>query len=64
MSISLKNEEKLMKKITIDKLATKILQLRQRVIEIKGMSVFEEVNKAVKHPKVRRLKDVKALENQ
>ena len=53
-----------MKKITIDKLATKILQLRQRVVEIKGMSVFEEINKAVKRPKVRRLKDVKVLENQ
>lgn len=53
-----------MKKITIDKLATKILRLRQRVVEIKGISVFDEVNKAVKQPKVRRLKNVKVLENQ
>ena len=52
----------LMKKIEIDRLASRIKSLRQKVIEIKGKSVFDVVNSDIKRPKIRRIKDVKLLE--
>ncbi len=52
-----------MKKIEIDRMMTKIQKLRQKVIEIKGKSVFDVVNAEVKQPKIRRIKNVKVLEN-
>ena len=52
-----------MKKIEIDRMMTKIQKLRQKVIEIKGKSVFDVVNSEVKQPKIRRIKNVKVLEN-
>ena len=55
-------EVMLMKKIEIDRLASRIKSLRQKVIEIKGKSVFDVVNSDIKQPKIRRIKDVKLLE--
>lgn len=53
-----------MNTVSIDKLTDKISQLRHKVIEIKGISVFNEVDNSLRQPKERRLKDVKVLENQ
>lgn len=52
-----------MKKIEIDRMMTKIQKLRQKVIEIKGKSVFDVVNSEAKQPKIKRIKNVKVLEN-
>jgi len=52
-----------MENITIENLTLQIQLLRNRVIEIKGSSVFSEENTAVFQPQSKRPQNVKVREN-
>lgn len=52
-----------MKDITIEELTSRIQLLHNRVIEIKGSSVFNEENTAVVQPLSKRPQNVKIREN-
>ena len=52
-----------MKDITIEELTSQIQLLHNRVIEIKGSSVFNEENTAVVQPLSKRPQNVKVREN-
>ena len=51
-----------MKKFTVKELSNRILLLHNRVIEIKGSSIFNEENTAVNQPQSRRPQNAKIRE--
>ena len=52
-----------MQDISIEELTSQIMLLHNRVIEIKGSSVFNEENTAVQQPQIKRPKNVNVREN-
>ena len=52
-----------MQDISIEELTSQIMFLHNRVIEIKGSSVFNEENTAVQQPQIKRPKNVNVREN-
>ena len=52
-----------MKENMLDKLVEQIIFLKNRVVELKGLSVFNEENSTIYQPQSKRLKNVKIREN-
>ena len=52
-----------MKNITIEELTSKIQLLHNKVIEIKGSSIFDEENMVTYQPQSKRQQNVKVREN-